>query len=220
MESLKIRQQRYETITTGSISTKVEEAWESAVRKFSRFNRLFALSENQEGYEVKAKSNDSPQKFAYVQSPDEDTPLPSTWSLFDPFPCTTTRCSIWWMDGWYYLLLLRLAFPRSKRPFLVLLFVFHFHCVTIYSRTWKWMNDYITQDPWFWELTFDILLFRYEKMCLRPPPNPFFVTLLCVQDPWFARADTFCIFFWTWYYQQQHTHDHKRDLCASKQNVS
>ena len=95
MESLKIRQQRYETITTGSITTKVEEAWESAVRKFSRFNRLFVLSENQEGYEVKAESNDSPQKFAYVQSPDEDTPLPSTWSLFDPFPCTTTtRCSI------------------------------------------------------------------------------------------------------------------------------
>lgn len=62
MESLKVRQQRYETLIQGNLTTKVEEAWESACRKF---NRMWDLSEAQEGYEVKAE-NGSPNQFRYV----------------------------------------------------------------------------------------------------------------------------------------------------------
>jgi hypothetical protein len=54
MEALKIRQQRYETIMTGTFTTKVEEAWESARRKFLRF---FTLSTDMEGFEVRAASS-------------------------------------------------------------------------------------------------------------------------------------------------------------------
>lgn len=70
MESLKIRQQRYETLIQGSLTTKVEEAWESACRKF---NRMWTLSEAQEGYEVKSETG-FPNKFQYVN--DENTPPP------------------------------------------------------------------------------------------------------------------------------------------------
>lgn len=90
MESLKIRQQRYETVMTGSLTTKVEEAWESACRKF---NRLFTLTQDMEGYEVKAEGAEGTREaFSYVKKSEEDeiglpgdsAPQPSAkWSLFD-----------------------------------------------------------------------------------------------------------------------------------------
>jgi hypothetical protein len=93
MESLKIRQQRYETIMTGSLTSKVEEAWESACRKF---NRLFTLTSDMEGYEVKAEeAGGAREAFSYVKKSEEDhfgmedataamsSSPPTTWSLFD-----------------------------------------------------------------------------------------------------------------------------------------
>ena len=102
MESLKIRQQRYETIMAGSLANKMEEAWESACRKFNRF---FTLTQNMEGYEVKAESDESRETFAYVKS-EEDEPNPNDtesnnksppttfyqWSLFEP--CTGSRLAL------------------------------------------------------------------------------------------------------------------------------
>jgi hypothetical protein len=69
MESLKIRQQRYETIMAGSLTTKMEEAWESACRKFNRF---FTLTQDTEGYEVKAGSEGSRESYAYVKTEDDE----------------------------------------------------------------------------------------------------------------------------------------------------
>lgn len=93
MESLKIRQQRYETIMTGSLTSKVEEAWESACRKF---NRLFTLTTDMEGYEVKAEETGGAREaFSYVKKSEEDefgiadataassAAPPTTWSFFD-----------------------------------------------------------------------------------------------------------------------------------------
>jgi hypothetical protein len=79
MESLKVRQQRYETIMAGSITTKMEEAWESACRKFGR---IFTLSGGQEGFEVQAETKEAPTQWSYV-SAEDDTPVPpaSVWSL-------------------------------------------------------------------------------------------------------------------------------------------
>lgn len=103
MESLKVRQQRYETIMTGSLTTKVEEAWESACRKF---NRLFTLTQDMEGYEVKVagETAGSREAFSYVKNTEEDDflmPTPATataqpttnWSLFDIDVSTGSGCA-------------------------------------------------------------------------------------------------------------------------------
>jgi hypothetical protein len=88
MESLKIRQQRYETIMTGSITTKMEEAWESACRKFGR---IFTLSGEQEGFEVQAETTEAPTQWSYVSKTtktEESTDAPSMWSIFGSAPVT------------------------------------------------------------------------------------------------------------------------------------
>jgi uncharacterized protein YifE (UPF0438 family) len=106
MESLKVRQQRYETIMTGAFTTKVEEAWESARRKFVRF---FTLSTDMEGFEVRAapttatttaaaasvvvtKEHSAAKKepnhglrgesFSYVKDVDGETTTSAQWYLF------------------------------------------------------------------------------------------------------------------------------------------
>mmetsp|Transcript_473 Transcript_473/g.763 ORF Transcript_473/g.763 Transcript_473/m.763 type:complete len:324 (-) Transcript_473:254-1225(-) len=95
MESLKVRQQRYETVMTGSLTTKMEEAWESTCRKF---NRLFTLSGDQEGFEVQAEGQNTPTQWSYVSAENEAAPAPSNWSLFEgavfgAVPPTTTTAA-------------------------------------------------------------------------------------------------------------------------------
>lgn len=85
MNSLKVRQQRYETVMTGSLTTKMEEAWESTCRKF---NRLFTLTSEQEGFEVQAESSDAPRQWSYYTSA-ENEETPGAWSLFECVGMTT-----------------------------------------------------------------------------------------------------------------------------------
>jgi len=87
MEALKIRQQRYETVMAGCITTKIEEAWESACRKFNRF---FTLSTEEHGIEVK-HIKDGQSFWSYVSS-DADTPA-SSWFSLDCATDTTTTSS-------------------------------------------------------------------------------------------------------------------------------
>jgi len=93
MEALKIRQQRYETVMTGSISSKMEEAWESACRKF---NRIFVLSNEEQGIEVKQRT-DGRSLWSYVSS-DDGTPASSWFSLECMADTTTTSKSKPWSE--------------------------------------------------------------------------------------------------------------------------
>mmetsp|Transcript_14208 Transcript_14208/g.20994 ORF Transcript_14208/g.20994 Transcript_14208/m.20994 type:complete len:283 (-) Transcript_14208:195-1043(-) len=77
MESLKIRQQRYETVMKGSLATKFEEMWESAFRKFNRF---WTLSTAEEGIEVKSNGEEGRSFWSYVSS-DDGNSLTSWLSL-------------------------------------------------------------------------------------------------------------------------------------------
>jgi hypothetical protein len=88
MESLKVRQQRYETLMMGNLTTKMEEAWESACRKF---NRMFALSEDEKGFEVKSTS--SRNEWAYVSTDADDAQTPDSWSFLDCGPSPRRRSS-------------------------------------------------------------------------------------------------------------------------------
>jgi len=78
MEALKVRQQRYETITRGWSATKIEEAWESACRKFQR---IFTLSNEEEGIEVQENPLNGQSLWSYVISNDDGTPITSWFSL-------------------------------------------------------------------------------------------------------------------------------------------
>mmetsp|Transcript_28914 Transcript_28914/g.43665 ORF Transcript_28914/g.43665 Transcript_28914/m.43665 type:complete len:298 (+) Transcript_28914:94-987(+) len=85
MESLKIRQQRYETIMKGSIATKVEEMWESACRKFNRF---WALSSAEEGIEVKVGEPKGKDSWSYVSSDDGNSL--TSWFVLECLPLATS----------------------------------------------------------------------------------------------------------------------------------
>lgn len=81
MESLKIRQQRYETVTKGSIASKFEEMWESACRKFNRF---WTLSSAEEGIEVKPGEKEGKGFWSYVSS--DDGHSLTSWFSLECFP--------------------------------------------------------------------------------------------------------------------------------------
>lgn len=85
MESLKVRQQRYETIMKGSIATKFEEMWESACRKFNRF---WTLSSAEEGIEVKAGENRGKDFWSYVSSDDGNSL--TSWFVLECLPVATS----------------------------------------------------------------------------------------------------------------------------------